>query len=861
MLEAKKINLGILAHVDAGKTTLAEAILYRTGTIAKAGRVDHQDAFLDTDETERRRGITIFSKMAQFSLGERQMTLVDTPGHEDFSAEMERTLSVLDYALLLISGPDGIQGHTLTLWNLLRRYEIPTFLFINKMDLPGKSPDELMAQLQEQFSPGCCRFGEDILEERILEEAALADEDLLEAYLDGKKPGLEEMRSLVIDRKLFPCWFGSALKLEGVDTLLDGLSQLIATPLYPEEFAARVFKVTRDPQKNRLTWLKVTGGELKVRQEIGGEKIDQIRIWSGDDARQVPSADAGEICAVTGLSGPLSGSGLGAEKEEVIPILEPVTTCQVLLPEEADVHETFLKLTALEEEFPEIHLKWNREAQQISIQLMGEVQTQILQEMIRSRLGLEVGFGEGAIVYKETITRTVEGVGHFEPLRHYAEVHLLMEPAPRGSGLSFQSACSTDDLDLNWQRLVLTHLEEKKHLGVLTGSELTDVSITLVAGKAHLKHTEGGDFRQAVYRAVRQGLMKTTSLLLEPVYAFTLGIPNDCIGRAMTDLERMKAVFTGPIPRGEVSVFEGKAPAVLIGSYRLQVVSYTGGRGSLTLSPAGFEPCHNQEEIIEAKNYRPDADTENPSGSVFCSHGAGIFIPWNEVEEHMHLPAYETDDGEEEEESGGIRLSAPERVASRIGPVTEDEIKAIFEQTYRTRIESRRNWKRTKGKSVTHYSAEDVPWKPAKKQPPKPDYLLVDGYNIIYAWPELKALAQENLDAARIRLADMLCNYQGYKGMTLILVFDAYKVSGGVRREETYHNIHMVYTAHAETADAYIERTVHQIGKKGNVTVATSDGAEQVIIFGAGARRMSARELKSELDGMMTTLRSEYLKG
>ena len=860
MLEAKKINLGILAHVDAGKTTLAEAILYRTGAIARAGRVDHQDAFLDTDETERRRGITIFSKMAQFELGERQMTLVDTPGHEDFGAEMERTLSVLDYALLLISGPDGIQGHTLTLWNLLRRYQIPTFLFINKMDLPGKSPDEIMGELQEQFSGGCCRFGEDILEERILEEAALADEDLLEDYLAGKMPGVDDLRSLVIDRKLFPCWFGSALKMEGVDTLLEGLSQLIGTPLYPEEFAARVFKVTRDTQKNRMTWLKITGGELKVRQEINGEKIDQIRIWSGDAYRQVPSACAGEICAVTGLSAPLAGAGLGAEKEEVIPILEPVTTCQVLLPEEADVHETYLKLMALEEEFPEIHLKWNREAGRIGIQLMGEVQTQILQEMIRSRLGIEVEFGEGAIVYRETITRSVEGVGHFEPLRHYAEVHLLMEPAPRGSGLSFQSACSTDDLDLNWQRLVLTHLEEKKHLGVLTGSELTDVSITLVAGKAHLKHTEGGDFRQAVYRAVRQGLMKTTSLLLEPVYAFTLSIPTECIGRAMTDLERMKAVFTGPIPHGEVSVFEGKAPAALIGSYRLSVVSYTGGRGSLTLSPAGFEPCHNQEEVIEAKHYDPDADTDNPSGSVFCSHGAGIFIPWNEVEEHMHLPAFDTDE-EEEEESGGIRLSAPARVSSRIGPVTEDEIKAIFEQTYRTRVEQRRNWNRSKGRTVTHFSSADSPSKPPKKQPPKPEYLLVDGYNIIHAWPELKALAADNLDAARIRLADMLCNYRGYKGMTLILVFDAYKVSGGVRREEVYHNIHIVYTAHAETADAYIERTVHQIGKKGNVTVATSDGAEQVIIFGAGARRMSARELKEELDGMMKTLRSDFLKG
>lgn len=875
-----KICLGLLAHVDAGKTTLAESILYLTGTIRKAGRVDHQDAFLDTHELERARGITIFSKQAEVTLGEQPVTLLDTPGHVDFSAEMERTLQVLDYAVLVISGADGVQGHVLTLWRLLRRYEIPVFLFINKMDQPGTDRKALMEELQSRLSGRCLWFGEEREKTEFLEDLAMCDEEILERYLECGTVSDADCVRLIRERKVFPCYFGSALKLTGVREFLEGMERWMQTPEYPERFGARVYKITRDSQGNRLTCMKVTGGSLQVKQTLRGtfrnsegleeewkEKADQIRIYSGAGFTVVQEAEAGTVCAVTGLTKTFCGQGLGEEQEKILPLLEPVLTYGIQLPPECDVHGTFLKLRQLEEEIPELHLVWDGDAQEIRAQVMGEVQIEILKSLIRERYGIWAEFGSGRIVYKETIAGPVEGVGHFEPLRHYAEVHLLLEPGERGTGMQFDSVCSTDELDLNWQRLILTHLEEKRHRGVLTGSEITDMRITLVAGKAHLKHTEGGDFRQATYRAVRQGLRRAQSILLEPVYEFRLEVPAEQIGRAMTDVRKMQGTFGEPVQEGEMACLTGSAPVSAMRDYQREVTAYTRGCGRLFCSFKGYEPCQNAEAVVEASGYDPDRDTENPAGSVFCAHGAGFVVPWDQVEAYMHLDYAAGLDGgrpetvprEEQSRSGGSGRGFSADIPD------EKELMEIFQRTYGSIRQERSGWNRgakrsgrgaesTEGRTRIYGSGK------SGDSEGRAQYLLVDGYNIIFAWQDLKELAQVSLDAARNKLMDILCNYQGYRNMTLILVFDAYQVKGGVGEVQKYHNIYVIYTKEAETADQYIEKTVHEIGKKYDVTVATSDAAEQVIIWGQGAKRISAMGLRQEIRDTCREIQNGYLK-
>ncbi len=862
----KHICAGLLAHVDAGKTTLAESILYLTGNLRRAGRVDHKDAFLDTYELERARGITIFSKQAQLQLGDLEVTLMDTPGHVDFSAEMERTLQVLDYAVLVISGADGVQGHVLTLWRLLKQYEIPVFLFVNKMDQEGTDRESLLKELQSKLDEHCLDFGGDE-NEAFLESLAVCEEAVLEEYLETGTVKQQERIRLIRERKVFPCYFGCALKIQGVDQLLSGLEQYAAAPDYPEEFGARIYKIARDSQGNRLTYLKVTGGSLKVKQELSGtffdsegeklwkEKADQIRIYSGASYELVREAPAGTVCGVMGLTKTRCGQGLGRETGVVMPVLEPVLTYGILLPEDCDVHQAFLKLRQLEEEVPELHLLWNEGAQEIHAQIMGEVQIEILRTMIWERFGIRADFGAGNIVYKETIAEPVEGVGHFEPLRHYAEVHLLLEPGEPGSGMQYFSSVSTDDLDLNWQRLILTHLEEKQHVGVLTGSELTDVKITLVAGKAHLKHTEGGDFRQSTYRAVRQGLRKGTCILLEPVYEYRLEIPAENVGRAMADIQRMQGNFSGPSLEGELAVLTGSAPVASMRGYQTEVTAYTKGCGHLFCSLKGYEPCRNAEEVIAARGYDPDGDTENPCGSVFCAHGAGFVVPWDQVEDYMHLDGMEifgkgTKIAEEPVETSvsyrGVR-----------GDVQDDkELMEIFQRTFGSIKQGRSGWNR----QVRTYDSSVSGGSSARKREAKEQYLLVDGYNIIFAWEELKDLARSNLEGARNRLMDILCNYQGYRKMQVILVFDAYKVEGGVGEVQKYHNIYVVYTKEAETADQYIEKTVHEMGTKYEVTVATSDAAEQVIIWGQGASRLSARGLRQEIQETCREIQRDYLQ-
>ena len=862
----RRLNVGILAHVDAGKTTLSEGMLYLSGSIRDMGRVDHGDAFLDTYEMERERGITIFSKQAVLSWKDIELTLLDTPGHVDFSAEMERVLQVLDYAVLVISGTDGVQGHTVTLWRLLKRYNVPVFLFINKMDREGTDRNALMAELKGRLDEGCTDI-EAIRENDPdrLESLAVCDDAMLEEYLETGSICKNTLRRTIAERKVFPCWFGSALKAEGITELLDGIREYSISPEYPEKFGAKVYKIARDPQGNRLTYLKVTGGELKVKELIPGieGKVNQIRIYSGVRYELVQSAQAGMVCAVTGLEGTYPGQGMGEEKDSDIPVLEPVLTYRVELPEGCDVHTMLTNLRQLEEEEPELHIVWAGETQEIHIQLMGEVQTEVLQRLIKDRYGVLVEFREGRIIYKETIAGPVEGVGHFEPLRHYAEVHLLLEPGERGSGMQFSSECSEDILDRNWQRLILTHLEEKEHRGVLTGSVLTDVRITLVAGRAHQKHTEGGDFRQATYRAVRQGLMKAESVLLEPYYEFRMELPMENVGRAMTDIQRMNGTFEGPEAENDQAVLTGSAPVSEMRGYQKEFAAYTGGFGRLFCTLKGYDVCHDAENVVEEINYDPDSDIDNTADSVFCAHGAGFIVPWYQVEEYMHVES--TMKAAEEQGEGTDRRQAARLVraqaASRRIELTREELDAIY---VRTPDPVRRNVSSAPVKVSA--ASEDDRWRnrdtsaDRKKKTSGEEYLLVDGYNIIFAWDELRELSEIDLAAARGRLADILCNYQGYRKCTLILVFDAYKVEGNPGEVAKYHNIHIVYTKEAETADQYIEKTVRKISKHHSVTVATSDALEQVIILGQGARRMSAAGLKEEVELALREIRGEHLE-
>ena len=864
----KQITMGILAHVDAGKTTLSEGILYTCKAIRKLGRVDHQDAFLDTNTLERNRGITIFSKQAECTLGEFGMTFLDTPGHVDFSAEMERTLQVLDYAILVISGADGVQGHTETLWRLLSRYQIPVFLFINKMDQPGTDREALLAEVKEKLDANCVEFSADQTDEEWKEQVAVCDEQVMEAYLEGEEISREQIRQMIRERKLFPCYFGSALKMTGVEEFLDDLKLRIRETSYPETFGAKIYKITRDNQGERLTHMKITGGTLKVKSVLSNgrpgetgegiwqEKVNQIRIYSGEKYTMVSEVKAGTVCAVTGLTATYPGQGLGSEQASDMPVLEPVLSYRIGLPTEVNVHQALLQLRQLEEEEPLLHIVWNETLGEIYAQVMGEVQIEILKSLIKERFGMAVTFDEGNIVYKETILEPVEGVGHFEPLRHYAEVHLLLEPGETGSGLTFTTDCSEDVLDRNWQRLILTHLEEREHKGVLIGAPITDMKITLLTGRAHIKHTEGGDFRQATYRAVRQGLCKAKSQLLEPYYEFRLEVPSEQVGRSMTDIQKILGEFDPPKTEGEMTVLTGSAPVVTMRDYQKEVISYTSGRGRLSCTLKGYYPCHNQEEVVEAVGYDPEADLENPTGSVFCAHGAGFVVNWDQVEEYMHVESgWNAPAGQETKPEKPVTAKNWKEENEKY-LATEKELEEIFERTYgpiRKLGEeppagrSVKGWKKSRRDPLEGYGKSTSDYKQKKTPDGEKEYLLVDGYNIIFAWEDLKELAAVNIDGAREKLMDILCNYQGFKKSTLILVFDAYKVKGNPGSVETYHNIHVVYTKEAETADQYIEKTVHEIGRKYRVTVATSDQLEQVIILGQGGQRMSARELLEDV--------------
>ncbi len=897
----RKLVIGILAHVDAGKTTLAESMLYLTGSIRKLGRVDHRDTFLDTYEQERARGITIFSKQAVFAYKNMEVTLLDTPGHVDFSAEMERTLQVLDYAILVISGSDGVQGHTETLWGLLARYNIPTFLFINKMDMRGTDRSTLLRELKNRLNESCIDFNQEQRNHDFLESLAICDEALLEQYLDSGVIDQEAIKALIVERKVFPCFFGSALKVMGVEELLEGINQYTSQPQYPEQFGAKVYKIGRDEQGNRLTYMKITGGSLRVKRQLTNrreqectdpegtgdfkslvnrgrhnsrqetefweEKADQIRIYSGVRYDAVEEAVAGTVCAVAGLTKTYAGEGLGIEAVSDMPVLEPVLTYQILLPQGCDAHVMLSKLRLLEEEDPQLHILWSEQWKEIHVQLMGEVQIEVLKSLILERFHVNVEFGAGTIVYKETILEPVEGIGHFEPLRHYAEVHLLLEPLEPGSGLEFTSSCSEDELDRSWQQAVLTHLEEKEHVGVLTGSPITDMRITLIAGRAHLKHTEGGDFRQATYRAVRQGLKSAGSILLEPYYQFRLELPLYALGRAMTDLGWMSGSFQPPESDGEIAVLSGRAPVATLRGYHRELADYTSGRGRLNCWMIGYLPCHNQEDVIRVIGYDSERDMENPTDSVFCSHGAGFVVPWDKVRDYMHVDSGfrrpevkepEKEQGEPKKEPVTAKPGSP-----RVDSLQADkELEEIFVRTFGP-IRQKTGYRGSSLGYEKKTSAERTEFKAVKASEPKDqgkEYLLVDGYNIIYSWEELSELGKENMDAARLKLMDLLCNYQGFKQCILILVFDAYKVKGGAGAHENYHNIHVVYTKEAETADEYIEKVTQDIAKKHRVTVATSDALEQMIILGQGAIRLSAGDLKEEIYRIKAQIRQDYLE-
>ncbi len=873
----KQLTLGILAHVDAGKTTLSEALLFTAGAIRKAGRVDKKDAFLDNYELERERGITIFSKQAVFSYEDLRITLLDTPGHVDFSTEMERTLQVLDAAVLLISAADGVQSHTRTLWKLLESYQVPVFLFVNKMDQPGADQEKILAGIQNQLSGNCVDFtplvGAAATESKgaaleadmqeAMEAVAICDEELLNSFLTDGRISQEQLREKIAERKVFPCLFGSALRLQGIEALLSAITAYAPEKTYPEAFGARVFKVTRDSQGSRLTHMKITGGTLKAKMELTcaedkTEKVNQIRVYSGERFEAVNEAVAGSVCAVTGLLGTMPGQGLGMEKNLESPFLTPVLSYCLLLPEGTDPMAVMPKLKELEEEDPALSFTWEEELKEIHVHVMGEVQMEILKVLIRERFGLEIAFGKGRIVYKETIADTVEGVGHFEPLRHYAEVHLLLEPGEPGSGLQFEADCSEDILARNWQRLILTHLEEKQHRGVLTGSAITDMKITLVSGRAHQKHTEGGDFRKATYRAVRQGLMEAMSVLLEPYYEFRLEIPEEMTGRAMTDMEKLFADFTLTERAEGRCVLTGCAPVETMRDYQKEVYAYTRGQGSLTVRLKGYMPCHNADEVIEERHYDPEADLRNPTGSVFCSHGAGFVVPWNQVKEYMHVESCFAGDRKAIEESAfqeeleKRREAARKREENRSASGGEyflgtDEIDAILQQATgagRGLEKKKEGWQRQSRSTETRQATTRV----YQGQPKKEEYLLVDGYNVIFAWEELSALSKVTLDGARGRLLDILCDYQAMKGCRLIVVFDAYRLKGHPEEAYAYHNIYVVYTKEAETADRYIERFAHDNSKKYQITVATSDGLEQIIIRGEGCRLLSSRDLQADVE-------------
>lgn len=873
----KQLTLGILAHVDAGKTTLSEALLFTAGAIRKAGRVDKKDAFLDNYELERERGITIFSKQAVFSYEDLRITLLDTPGHVDFSTEMERTLQVLDAAVLLISAADGVQSHTRTLWKLLESYQVPVFLFVNKMDQPGADQEKILAGIQNQLSGNCVDFtplvGAAATESKgaaleadmqeAMEAVAICDEELLNSFLTDGRISQEQLREKIAERKVFPCLFGSALRLQGIEALLSAIAAYAPEKTYPEVFGARVFKVTRDSQGSRLTHMKITGGTLKAKMELTcaedkKEKVNQIRVYSGERFEAVNEAVAGSVCAVTGLLGTMAGQGLGMEKNLESPFLTPVLSYCLLLPEGTDPMAVMPKLKELEEEDPALSFTWEEELKEIHVHVMGEVQMEILKVLIRERFGLEIAFGKGRIVYKETIADTVEGVGHFEPLRHYAEVHLLLEPGEPGSGLQFEADCSEDILARNWQRLILTHLEEKQHRGVLTGSAITDMKITLVSGRAHQKHTEGGDFRKATYRAVRQGLMEAMSVLLEPYYEFRLEIPEEMTGRAMTDMEKLFADFTLAERAEGRCVLTGCAPVETMRDYQKEVYAYTRGQGSLTVRLRGYMPCHNADEVIEERHYDPEADLRNPAGSVFCSHGAGFVVPWNQVKEYMHVESCFAGDRKAIEESAfqeeleKRKEAARKREENRSASGGEyflgtDEIDAILQQATgagRGLEKKKEGWQRQSRSTETRQATTRV----YQGQPKKEEYLLVDGYNVIFAWEELSALSKVTLDGARGRLLDILCDYQAMKGCRLIVVFDAYRLKGHPEEAYAYHNIYVVYTKEAETADRYIERFAHDNSKKYQITVATSDGLEQIIIRGEGCRLLSSRDLQADVE-------------
>lgn len=851
----KKLVIGILAHVDAGKTTLSESMLYLSGKIGKLGRVDNKNAYLDTYELEKARGITIFSKQALFEIGETQITLLDTPGHVDFSAEMERTLQVLDYAILVINGADGVQGHTKTLWRLLDMYRIPVFLFVNKMDQNGTDKDKLIKEIKKQLADGCIEFGQ-VQTEDFYDQLAMCDETMMEAYLETGHIETALIKNAVKERKVFPCFFGSALKLKGIEQFMQGIVEYAMTSYYPDEFGAKVFKVTRDEQGNRLTHMKLTGGKLKVKDVLTNhnweEKVNQIRIYSGQKFEAVNEIEAGSICAVTGLSHTRPGEGLGIEEASGTPVLEPVLSYQIIFPEGCDPRVMIPKLRQIEEEEPELHIVWDEQLQEIQVQIMGEVQIEILQSLIQSRFGVAAAFDAGRVVYKETIVNTVEGVGHFEPLRHYAEVHLLLAPGEPGSGLQFGVECSEELLGKSWQRLILTHLEEKAHKGVLTGSAITDMKITLVSGRAHNKHTEGGDFREATYRAVRQGLKEAESILLEPYYAFQLELPEKMVGRAMSDVEKMHGTCEISQSDGEMAVLVGSAPVTTMRNYQMEVVAYTKGLGRLFYSLKGYEPCHNEAEVIEHIGYDSERDTENPTGSVFCSHGAGFLVDWDKVKDHMHVESYfQKKDDLSGETTHNQASSAKERLISL------DEIDRIINKTYYTNQGKKSAWKRPKTASKSYYGPITVTYVD-RQQEIKEEYLLVDGYNIIYAWPELKGLADDNMDGARMKLLDSLSNYQGIRKCQIIVVFDAYRVQGHLEEVTDYHNIHMVYTREAQTADQYIEKFAYDNKKKYDITVATSDGLQQIIIRGAGCSLLSARELKAEIDGANERIKQEH---
>lgn len=848
----KRAVIGILANVDSGKTTLSEAMLYTSGSIRKIGRVDNKDAFLDTYTLERERGITIFSKQAQLKLGEMEITLLDTPGHVDFSAEMERTLQVLDYAILVIGGLDGVQGHTRTLWNLLKKYRIPVFLFINKMDQEGSDKEKIIVELRKDLDESCIDFSCQSTE-LFFENIAICSEEALEQFIGSGSIEKGQIKSLIQKRLVYPCFFGSALKMQGVENFMEGLEKYISALSYPEEFGARVFKIARDEQGNRLTYMKITGGSLKVKTMIEKyqEKINQIRIYSGEKYITVNEAQAGTVCAVTGLSQACPGEGIGMESGRTRPFLEPVLTYQIQLPEGYDAAAILPKLRQLEEEEPELHIVWDKQLQEIQAQVMGEVQIEVLKHIILERFGIEVTFGAGSIVYKETITDTVEGVGHYEPLRHYAEVHLRMEPGEPGSGLQFRTECSEDMLERNWQRLILTHLEEKEHKGVLIGAPITDIKITLTAGRAHQKHTEGGDFRQATYRAVRQGLKQVQSKLLEPYYEFRLEVPEGNIGRAMTDLERMHGTFETPQVQNGRAVLTGSVPAGYLQDYQKEMIAYTRGNGHLSYAVSGYGPCCNEEEVIADKAYDSEHDIENPTGSVFCAHGAGFTVSWDQVAEYMHLESTLKQEKQDKKEIQSF--AAAEELW-----IDEEEIEQILSRTFGAN-------KREKGlprKITTAKNRREAEIYPITRtyQPRKSneEYLLVDGYNIIYAWEELKELAENNMDGARGRLLDILCNYQAIRKCHLIVVFDAYRVKGHDTEVTDYQNIHVVFTAEAETADQYIEKFAHENGRKYHVTVATSDGMEQIIIRGQDCFLLSARELKEEVERENERIFREY---